>query len=303
MKRIRSTILFIALYLLGTFAKAQQVADSSFDYDIKKAAYPLGKGPVITLDEAHYNFHTLGGRYYAFGKLLQKDGYVLRSGTEKFTAAYLGNTKILVIANANSGTGPWRLPAASAFSKEEIGAVQQWVADGGSLFIIADHMPFAGTTAKLAAAFGFNFIDGFAMRKDNAPELFSRAKNNLSDNRITNGSNKSEKIDSIAVFTGQAFIAPKNATIISSLGEEYEVLQPVVAWQFTDTTARISGIGLANGAFMQYGKGRLMVMGEAAMFSAQLAGPQRRRTGMSDPSAKQNPQFLLNIIHWLDGKL
>jgi hypothetical protein len=59
----------------------------------------------------------------------------------------------------------------------------------------------------------------------------------------------------------------------------------------------------ANGAMRQYGKGRVVVFGEAAMFTAQVQGPQKRKMGMNLPTAKQNPQLLLNIIHWLDGKL
>ena len=54
---------------------------------------------------------------------------------------------------------------------------------------------------------------------------------------------------------------------------------------------------------MKAGKGRVAIFGEAAMFSAQLAGPQKRPMGMNDPVAKQNPQFLLNIMHWLSGLL
>lgn len=298
-------IIIAGFYLMFTSlsVNAQQVADSSFDYDIKTPAYQSGKGTIITLDEAHYNFHTLGGRYYAFGRLLQKDGYVLQSGTQPFTADYLNDKKILVIANAGAGPGPWRLPTASAFTKEEIATVQQWVTNGGSLFLIADHMPLAGAAAQLAQAFGFNFINGFAMRKDNVPEIFSRSNGNLHATIITNGNKTSGRIDSISVFTGQAFIAPPQATILTSLDSNYEILLPTVAWQFADSTARINSTGLVNGAFMPYGKGRLVVMGEAAMFSAQLAGPQRNKTGMNHPRAKQNPQFLLNIIHWLDRKL
>jgi hypothetical protein len=43
----------------------------------------------------------------------------------------------------------------------------------------------------------------------------------------------------------------------------------------------------------------LAVFGEAAMFTAQRVG--KRTMGMNNPVAKHNPQFLLNIIHWLDG--
>ena len=53
----------------------------------------------------------------------------------------------------------------------------------------------------------------------------------------------------------------------------------------------------------EYGKGRVAVFGEAAMFSAQLAGPERRPVGMNKPEAPQNPQFLLNLIHWLTRQI
>jgi hypothetical protein len=54
---------------------------------------------------------------------------------------------------------------------------------------------------------------------------------------------------------------------------------------------------------MKVGKGRVAIFGEAAMFSAQLGGPQKLPMGMNAPVAKQNPQFLLNVMHWLSGLL
>ena len=51
------------------------------------------------------------------------------------------------------------------------------------------------------------------------------------------------------------------------------------------------------------GRGRVAVFGEAAMFSAQVSGPERRPMGMNRPTAAQNPQFLLNVMHWLAGLL
>ncbi|MEZ5019942.1 MAG: hypothetical protein R2756_07435 [Bacteroidales bacterium] len=43
--------------------------------------------------------------------------------------------------------------------------------------------------------------------------------------------------------------------------------------------------------------------GEAAMFTAQLAGPQLYPAGMNSPFAHDNQRLLLNIIRWLDGRL
>jgi hypothetical protein len=41
--------------------------------------------------------------------------------------------------------------------------------------------------------------------------------------------------------------------------------------------------------------------GEAAMFSAQVAGREKRPMGMNAPMAEQNSQFALNTLHWLIG--
>ncbi|MBA7541443.1 hypothetical protein ES705_33756 [subsurface metagenome] len=38
------------------------------------------------------------------------------------------------------------------------------------------------------------------------------------------------------------------------------------------------------------------------MFSAQIAGPDRIKFGMSQKPAQENFQLLLNIVHWLDKK-
>jgi hypothetical protein len=82
------------------------------------------------------------------------------------------------------------------------------------------------------------------------------------------------------------------------------VLEPRVAWQFDEKTPTVPGAGLLQGAALAFGKGRVAVFGEAAMCSVQLGGGARRvPMGMNDPAAPQNPQFLLNIMHWRSGLL
>jgi hypothetical protein len=57
---------------------------------------------------------------------------------------------------------------------------------------------------------------------------------------------------------------------------------------------------------MSFGKGRLAVIGEAAMFSAQVVklsdGDQQRefKAGMNVPGT-DNQQFALNVLHWLSA--
>ncbi len=255
------------------------------------------------LDEAHNNFHTLGGRYYTFGKVISDDGYRMMTGTASFTAAHLEQARILVIANALSPDEDFALPTRSAFTPREIAAVEQWVKEGGSLFLIADHMPFGGAAHDLGAAFGFDWINGYAIPPHEGTEMFARRDGSLLANPITDGSSDSTRIDSIALFTGSAFHAPPEAMVLTRLNEGYEILLPQRAGEITDSTSRIPGDGFINGAMMEYGKGRIVAFGEAALFSAQLNGPSREPMGMNQLGGEQNPQFLLNIIHWLDRRL
>lgn len=294
-------ILLLVYCCISQSANSQQIADSTFSPIVRKPEYAKGKGPVITLDEAHFNFHTLDGRYKAFGDLLTKDGYQLARGTELFKEASLKKTRILAIANALTENDEWKLPTRSAFTAEEVAAVKKWVEGGGRLLLIADHMPFAGAATDLANAFGFTFYNGFAMKK--GIELFFRANGNLHSNAITNGRSKSELVDTIRIFTGQGFAVPKGATVFTSLDTTYTVLMPEEAWEFDESTKRIPGEGLAHGAYLKVGKGQVVMIAEAAMFSAQLAGKDHSKMGMNHPTAKNNPQLLLNIIHWLDGKI
>ena len=53
---------------------------------------------------------------------------------------------------------------------------------------------------------------------------------------------------------------------------------------------------------MKVGKGRVVVLGEAAMLSAQVTGPDKSPMGMNAPG-NDNKQVALNIMHWLSGAL
>jgi hypothetical protein len=49
------------LRALAAFAQSQQ-ADPNFDAAVRSPAYRGGAGPVVAIDEAHFNFHTADGR-------------------------------------------------------------------------------------------------------------------------------------------------------------------------------------------------------------------------------------------------
>lgn len=303
-------ILILSTLMIGIFSiaitNAQQVADTSFKPPILKPAYSSGQGPVVMLDEAHFNFHTVDGRYQTFADLLRRDGYVVKASRSLFSKATLASGQILVIANAlaERNKEEWSLPTPSAFSDQEIKAVRDWVKGGGSLLLIADHMPFPGAAENLALAFGVRFSNGYAVNeKAQGPMIFKLSDGSLRQHQIIRGREDNEKIDSVATFTGSAFQVKGKAEPLLILGPSVVSFMTSVAGEMNDQTPRIPVNGWYQGAVMRVGKGRLAVFGEAAMFSAQLGGPNKTPMGMNAPVASQNAQFLLNVMHWLSGKL
>jgi Domain of unknown function (DUF4350) len=258
--------------LLTGLGDPGQVVDTEFRPPIEKPAYPIGRGPVVLIDEAHSNFQTATGRYLPFADLLRRDGYVVKASPAQFSAKVLESGRVLVIANATA-----------ALTAEEVAAVRDWVPGGGSLLLIADHPPFDAGAKDLGKTFGVRFSDGVA---GSGRLVFRRSDGTLADHLITKG------IDEVATFVGTSFQ-------VEDGGQPLLVFGPAVyLWQENSPTPR-SLKGHLQGAVLLSGKGRVAVFGEAAMFSAQLTGLDRHAMGMNAPIAKQNSQFLLNLMHWL----
>jgi hypothetical protein len=303
--RIKYWFLIVLTGLISEPLVSQQVADTSYNPVISRPEYATGKGPVVLIDEGHNNFHTAEGRYLPFARLLRADGYVVKGSAGNFKKQDLNKARILVIANALNSLNiqNWFLPTPSAFTDSEIDVVKRWVMEGGSLFLIADHMPMGGAAANLAAAFGFEFTNGFAAdTSSTGPAYFYRKDNTLLPCSVTNGRNSSESVNKVVTFTGQAFKTPTDATKILRFDERYILLETDTAWVFNSKTRRTPIKDWSQGAYMKYGEGRLVFFGEAAMFTAQLAGQSKVSVGMNSDYADENYKLLLNVIHWLDGK-
>ena len=304
----RSGCVAVALAMLAAAqASAQPVPDRDYRAAITRAEYSKGTGPVVCVDEAHHNFHTLSVGFWPFGELLRQDGFRTVPNTSAFSAAALSRCAVLVISNALPNDAEWDQyprPTPSAFTDAEITAVHHWVENGGALLLIADHMPLAGAAARLAAAFDVEFMDGFAMRDPESKnfDLFRTADHTLSDHAIVRGRNAKESVSSIRTFTGQAFRAP-HAEPLLVFPKGYVGLMPKKAWEFEKDTPRVAIEGALQGAVQPAGKGRAAFFGEAAMFSAQLGGPKKEHVGMNAPGAEANFRFTLNLLHWLTRTL
>jgi len=276
---------------------AQQQPDMDYVPEIDRPLFANGAGPLLLIDEGHHNFHTAGDKFAPFARVATLDGFMVKGLSTAINSGALKDARILVVANAlhEANTDSWQQPVQQAFTGDEIKAVQDWVAEGGRLFLIADHMPFAGAASGLAAAFGFGFLDGFAMRRPKRPDIFSFSSGMLHHNTVTDAHGGA---DSIVTFTGQAFRTPEGATPIITLDSSYTILLPEVAWEFNDKMKMIPGAGLSQLACRQYGKGKVVVSGEAAMFTAQKAG--KAKIGINSPEAPNNLRLLRNILEWLN---
>jgi hypothetical protein len=295
-----------ALALAACFLlAAQQQYDPEFKPTIERPAYPAGKGPVVAIDAGHNNFHTADGRYKPFADLLRSDGYAVRGLDGAFNAESFQGIEILVISNAlnERNREDWSLPTPSAFTATEIKAVHEWVENGGALLLIADHMPFPGAAEELGVAFGLHFSNGMVGQgpRRAATIKFDRPGRGLADHAVTRGRDASESVEYVVAYGGSAFQAPENAQPVLVLDETAVSFTPERAGNFGPESPQEPVGGWLQGATLEVGKGRLAVFGEAAMFSAQVAGGNR--FGMNAPNAPHNQQFLLNVMHWLSGVL
>jgi hypothetical protein len=288
-------------------ASAQQLKDPDADTSVARPDFPQKDGPVIAVDSAHNNFHTIDGRYEPFASLLRNDGFRVVDSKSAFTDDSLSAFKVLVISNALPAAlvKDWSLPATSAFSAAEIDALKAWVTGGGSLLLIADHRPFAGSARQLASAFGFRFEDGVVERDpmNGRRDIFTVADGSLREDVVTRGRDSASTVTSLQTFTGSAFQAPPAARPIIVLPSGYMSHQCLLPCSGNVPESDVSGY--LQGAVMPLGKGRIAVFGEAAMFSSQVIGKSNPpfRFGFTARGAEQNKQFILNLMQWLAGIL
>lgn len=302
--RLLAGVCVIALAIAGL---AQQVADPDFDTTVAKPAYTK-KHPRILLDEAHNNFHTASGRYKPFVDLITNDGYQVNPNKQKFGKESLKGFEVLVISNA-LGAPAMGSPDAStsAFTEEECDAVRDWVRRGGRLLLIADHAPMGAANEKMGLRFGVDMSKGYTGDPENKDAetgsdtfvRYDRDNKLLGDHAITRGRNATEKVSRIIAFTGQSLKGPAGSVAFMKLAD--------TAFDFTPARQgaeekQVSAAGRAQGIAFKVGKGRVVVLGEAGMLSAQLAGPGKMKFGMNRTGI-DNRQLALNIMHWLSGLL
>lgn len=107
------------------------------------------------------------------------------------------------------------------------------------------------------------------------------------------GRDDSERVDRVLTFTGQSLLGPADS---------------VALLKFADSAVErsngqtISAAGRAQGIALKFGRGRVVVMGEAGQLTAQVVGNPPQPFGMNRTDC-DNRKMVLNLVHWLSGLL
>lgn len=281
-----------------------QSADASFDTHVATPAY-RDTHPEVLFDEAHRNVHTTHTGYGPFAHLLESDGYTITRNRDPFSAP-ARSASVLVIVNASPVD---ESTDNSAFTDSEIVAVREWVRSGGSLLLVTDHFPYSGAARRLATALGATLSRGMVMDsvhfdstsafKDESQLVFSEANGLLGSHAILRG------IHRVVSFTGAWVDGPSDATALLRLSPQAYYLEPSVSVEQrgSDRLTHVnyenptSAGGHALAIAFQFGRGRVVMIAEAGMLTAQK-NRDGSKFGMNLPG-NDNRQFVLNIIHWL----
>jgi hypothetical protein len=179
--------------------------------------------------------------------------------------------------------------------------------------------------------------------------VFSRDNGLLGDHAITRGRNETERLNKVVTFTGQSLKGPVDSAEVLKLGDTAKDMPALTPEQWKaalaearkkakegkgdESSVQPPGIQLPRGSVavrvgdassrrlmsaagrdqcvaFELGKGRVVVLGEAGVLSAQVVtgmpggqGNQKeRRFGMNYPGTDDR-QFALNIMHWLSRLL
>lgn len=309
--------LMVAVLLVGAGARQaasqEQIADLEYRPVIAAPAYELA-GPRVLLDEAHNSVQTTGGRYAGFAALARADGYTVSAGLGALDVAEaLCGVDILVISNPGGGEA-----SSSAFTAKEIAAVDHWVREGGALLLAVDHAPHGDAAEALAAAFGVRLGKGYAYQptRSGLTANLDFPQPALGDHPILIGRGPDETITRVRTFTGQSIDGPPGSTILLAMSmeareapdaETLSRIRHAIEEGRMDEAERLSRPALpAQGVAFTHGRGRVVVLGEAALLTAQRVrfddGRPDLRFGFQT-EGHDDQQFALNILHWLSKLL
>ncbi len=300
-------VLASALYILVTALVPPELAETDTSQSTQ---------PTILFDLGHNNYgaNKADQTFYGF---LRDHGFAVRNLHGPITDSALDGIIVFHTSNALAriNIDNWSLPNPSAFTPDEIAVLLEWVQRGGSLLMVIEHMPFGGSYNDLARAIGFEVSNGFAVdssllddySEENIAEagalLFRRGTGEISDHLIVTGQSPYGQIEHLATDCGSAIRLPSHAASLITLGADVVSLEPATSWAFTVDTPRRSVAGWSQAGVLEYGEGRIAVLGDNFLISAPgLLDPPYIEIEQEAELGAHNHKFTLNLYRWLSGQ-
>jgi len=301
-------LLVISSWIIFTFCVYQR-ADMQADMSVSSPKFNPETSPRVSFDSGHGNFHDINTTYAPFARLMKNDGILLCTHVGFFTENTLQDTKLLIIANATPSEDNG-VEASSAFTESEIYILTKWIQDGGSLLLIADHDPFGSAASELAKAFGVGMSSVWTVDSLRFSEAigkttwleFSEENKGLGRHSILQSEIPESAVRRVITFTGQSLSFDSTWTSILKLSpyarNYYSRSEAKAA--ASDTTTYFPVPGQSQLIAREYGNGRIVIAGDAAMFTAQEVRIflKSYHAGFNY-EGYENKNLVLNIVRWL----
>jgi hypothetical protein len=279
------------------------------DMSVGIPKFDPASSPTVLFDAGHENFHDIHTTYEPFATLLKNDGVLIREHQGPFNEEALKDIDLLIIANAYASEQK-EGGMASAFSESEIHVLTDWIQKGGSLLLIADHDPFGSAASDLARALGVGMANVWTVDTLRVnPEIgrntwleYTQENSGLGQHSIIQAESPESAIERIITFTGQSFSFDSTWTSILQLSHSAQNYHKRADAKIAsvDPVTYFGVPGQSQMIARKYGDGRIVIAGEAAMFTAQVGRLFfiKMYVGFNYPGY-DNKQLVVNIIHWL----
>ncbi len=246
---------------IETLTYVPPIPNPYYDPILPSQAYP--GAPEILFDVTHNNFHQISGRYMGLASLARADGYQVRELTTPFPSGCQASSTWSPPSTACDQEYKQALKRAdilvlphpgTSISVEEAKVLLQWVHNkGGSLLIITDHPPFYQGFSELLKGINLEVIY-------DPSKLVSGPERNTqwswAEHPIVTGGGQEEVVNNI-----------------SAAFKVYFKKDSQSSWNAVDPPAPSFVIadvyGLARVAVLQWGAGRVVVVGDGRLFWSQ----------------------------------
>ncbi len=269
--------------------------------EVEDPSFAPAAGPLLLQDLHHSDPEGPYGGHDAFFALAVADGFRYMVADAPYDELSLAHVAVLVVFIPEPDYRP--------FSQDELGAVCQWVADGGGLMVFGDHGVLSTNANDLAACFGVELAAAHVIGTEGhcSPNVCPEttpfqdytfggpgSQGTLADHPITAG------LPYVQSYDGGSIRAwPASAVPLLRFGPD--------STDRYDETASYDGEARVVGG--EHGHGRWLFSSDTQIFTSKCYEDCDLRISGFDghiggtPDAEHNETFALRALRWVAGTL